>query len=74
VSVYAAISPSARPSIYRAEIDPRAADNTESDAGRVRLLGYRVSALNAGLPTGKNAYCQALFFALQKVETGRKQA
>ena len=32
-----------------AEIDRRVAGGTESNAGRVRLLGYRVGAANAGL-------------------------
>ena len=50
----------------RAEIDPRAAGDTESDVGRVRLLGYRVGAPNAGLPAGKNAYCQTRFLRCKK--------
>ena len=43
-----------------------AAGDTESNAGRVRLLGYRVGAPNAGLPAGKNAYCQTRFLRCKK--------
>ena len=62
-----------RPYYTRAEIDPCAAGDTESNVGRVRLLGYRVGAPNAGLPAGKNAYCEPRFLQLQKVETGREE-
>ncbi len=74
VPVYPAIPPSARPCYTRAEIDKCAAGDTESNAGGVRLLGYRVGAPNAGLPASKNAWCEARFLRCKKsrrVETGK---
>jgi hypothetical protein len=70
-------SPANRGLYTRAEIDPCAAGDTESNAGRVRLLGYRVGAPNAGLPAGKSAYCQTRFLRCKKsrrVETRKSQS
>jgi hypothetical protein len=52
--------------LYIAAIDPRVAGDTESDAGRVRLLGYRAGAPNAGHPVSKNVHCQTLFLRCKK--------
>jgi hypothetical protein len=47
-----------------------AAGDAESNAGRVRLLGYRAGAPNVGLPARKSAFRQARLLRCKKSRWG----